>query len=118
MLNIQGLDPSASSTSQWKIPYLEGIVKESVESYSIISITETWLKPPINDAQLSIQGYNIHRSDRTKRERGGCCLYILESLTVSKELKFDNDFCEVICCIINKIKTIVFSVYRPDTTPG
>ena len=118
MLNIQGLDPSASSSLSWKVPYLDVLVNSSLQHYSVISITETHVKDQINDAQMNITGYNVYRSDRTSsKEKGGCCLYIQESLNVSNHSKYDDDYCEVVCCCIDTIKTLVFSVYRPAKTP-
>ena len=58
MLNIQGLDPSASSSLSWKVPYLDVLVNSSLQHYSVISITETHVKDQINDAQMNITGYN------------------------------------------------------------
>ena len=75
MLNIRGLDPSARSSQCWKVPYLENLVHQSIESYFFISITETWLIPAITKAQMEIHGYELFRSDRCDRERGGSCLY-------------------------------------------
>ena len=117
MWNIRGLDSSAASTLCWKLPYLEELVTESVESYSIISITETWFKPHLTDAQLDMNGYNIFRSDRIKRGRGGCCLYIKDSITVTDHYKYDDDHIQVVCCSLDQIKTLVFAVYRPGDTP-
>ena len=37
----------------------------------IIVVTETWLDASILDAEVQIQGYNIHRSDRNGCKRGG-----------------------------------------------
>ena len=117
MLNIEGLDPSASSSLRWKVPYLESLVTQSVESYAFISISETWLKPHVTDAQLHIEGFNIYRSDRINRERGGCCLYVQEKYSVSDHFKYDDNFCEVIACSMESSKTWIFSVYRPGNTP-
>ena len=117
MLNIEGLDVSASSSLRWKVPYLESLVNQSVESYAFISISETWLKPHITDAQLHLESYNLYRSDRCNRERGGCCLYIQEKYSVADHFKYDDDFCEVIGCSIDRSKTWLFSVYRPGNTP-
>ena len=117
MLNIQGMDCSATSTLQWKAPYLEEYVTNSAQWFAVISITETWLKPHLTNAQLSITGYELYRSDRLEREKGGCCLYIHETLPVSDHFKFDNNFCEVIVCVIESTKVLVFSVYTPGNTP-
>ena len=97
--------------------HFEEFVNQSVEWYPIISITETWLKPHVTDAQLHITGYNIYRSDRCHRGRGGSCLYIHESYIVSENFKFDNGYCEVVACVKDSAKSIIFSVYRPGDTP-
>ena len=117
LLNIQGCDASALSTLLWKLPFVEEFITDASESYSIISITETWLKPHISDAQVKLQNFNVYRSDRLNRERGGCCLYVKDNLIVSNELKFDGKFCGVVCCTIESTKSVVFSVYRPGDTP-
>ena len=117
MLNAYGFDPSAASSLSWKVPFIEDMVLQSAVSYSILSITETWLKPYITDAQLSIEGFNIFRSDRLNRDRGGCCLYIRQSLIVSDHFTYDDDYCQIIGCSIENLRTLVFSVYRPDNTP-
>ena len=117
MLNIRGLDPSARSSQCWKVPYLENLVHQSIESYFFISITETWLIPAITKAQMEIHGYELFRSDRCDRERGGSCLYIKEELIVSDHLTYDNDYCEVIACYVDTVKTLIVSVYRPGKTP-
>ena len=117
MLNIQGMDISASSSQKWKVPYIEEMVSHSLDSPSIISITETWVKPYMSQAQLAIHGYTLHRADRQNRERGGCCLYIKDQLNVSEEFNFDNDYCEVVGCLMVSIQSLVLCVYRPGSTP-
>ena len=117
MFNIRGRDTSAASSLCWKLPYLETVVNQATESYSIISITETWLKPHITDAQVQIKGFaEPYRSDRLKMGRGGCCLYIKKDITVSDSFKYDDIFCQVIGCSLDKLKTLVFSVYTPGDT--
>ena len=117
MFNIRGMDPSATSSLRWKLPYLDNLVHQSTKSYSFISITETWLKPFITDAQMEIDGYTIYRSDRFNKERGGCCLYIQDSYSVSDHFKYDDDFCEIIVCSVVNVKTLLFCVYRTGETP-
>ena len=91
---------------------------QAAVSYSIISITETWLKPHIKDAQVSIEGYSEpFRSDRRMRGRGGSCLYIKEDIIVSDSFKYDDDHCQIVGCSLDRLKTLVFSVYRPGDTP-
>ena len=116
MLNIQGMDPSARSRSKWKIPYLhENYVLEN-NYIPVIALSETWLKSYISDAQIAIPHYNIIRSDRKTRKRGGVLLYVHEDLPTCSELAYDNEICEAVMCTIESIKTIVISVYRPPDT--
>jgi len=46
-----------------------------VEDYELIGITETWATESVNDAELSMEGYNMFRKDRGTRG-GGLILYI------------------------------------------
>ena len=114
LLNIQGLIPTATSNSKWKIPYTSDTILNSEGiSCPFMSITETWTKSYIRDAQLHIENYNIYRSDRNMRSRGGAMLYIHESLPVSNSEIFDDATCEGVSCVLESIKFIVVSVYRP-----
>ena len=117
LLNIQGMTPSATSESRWKLPYfIEKHLLESNFIIPIIAITESWLKPYITDAQVSLPKYNIIRSDRINRERGGTVLYIQEDFPACNIKSFDNDYCEVSICTIQSSKSIVACVYRPPDT--
>ena len=72
MLNIQGMDPSAHSTSETK---LKSFVEEHINTtVPIVALCETWLKDHISDAQISIPDYEIIREDRVNRSRGGVIL--------------------------------------------
>jgi len=50
-----------------------------VEDYELIGITETWATESVNDAELSMEGYNMFRKDRGTRG-GGLILYIKNNL--------------------------------------
>ena len=43
----------------------------SIESYDIVCIGETFLKPDNPNDDVNINGYNLIRSDRILRDRGG-----------------------------------------------
>ena len=109
MMNIQGMSPSATSESRWKLPYIIGKYFSSANPSDpripIMAYTESWLKPYISDAQISIPEYNILRSDRLKRPRGGAILYIHESLPISEAETLDNDHCNVIVCTLESTNT-------------
>ena len=114
MLNIQGMDPSPSSKSSWKIPYLQQLVDDSPEFIPFLSISETWLKGYMSDAQMTIKNYNIFRCDRKSRIRGGVALYIHNSITVDDFFHFDNKYCEAGVAHLKSSKTILAVFYRPQ----
>ena len=108
------MSPQASSDSRWKVPYLsETLLNSSRDTIPFISITESWLKGYIADAQLIIPNYSVYRCDRSKRIRGGALLYIHSSLLVSDVATFDDGICEVVICSIESLNMITASIYRP-----
>ena len=116
MVNIQGMSPSATSRSRWKIPFLkEEYILNSI-LLLIIAITETWLKPYITDAQIALPNYTSIRSDRINSDRGGTLLYIHDSLPISCVEKFDNDTCEAVICTLESCNAIIASIYRPPSS--
>ena len=48
----------------------------------IICVVETWLDPTIDDFEISIQGYCVHRVDRN-RHGGGVLVFIKDVFTCS-----------------------------------
>ena len=62
LLNAQSINPSAKSACSWKVPYLENIVRQKTQTAPLpfIAITETWLKPYVQDAQISLEDNFIH----------------------------------------------------------
>jgi exonuclease III len=116
ILNIQGMDPSAHSTSRHKLTNLK---EEHVNScVPIISLSETWLKPHITNAQINIPNYQIVRQDRLTRTRGGVLLYVHNHLPTSNIETFEDGTCEAVICSVKSINTIIASVYRPPNTPS
>ena len=101
VLNIQSMNPSASSDARWKIHGLRSFVEEELKKnhcLPFIAITETWLKTYIKDAQINIPNYNVKRSDRGKRKGGGVLLYSHVDVPISSYSKFDDGTCEVVFC--------------------
>jgi len=107
------MSPAAKSCSNWKIPYVQDLITSDNRTTPFLALTETWLKPHIEDSQIAIPGYNILRSDRTTRKGGGTALYIQEDLVVTKSKTFDDNYCEVVTCSIDSIKTVISCLYRP-----
>ena len=115
MLNIQGMTPSPSpgSKSYWKLPYLKELIDDSSDFIPFISLTETWVKRYISDAQLELSGYYLFCADRKSRGRGGAALYIHNSITVNEFWSFDNKFCEVGIAHLKSSSTAIVVLYRP-----
>ena len=111
MMNIEGVDPSAHSTSETK---LETFIEEHINnSVPIATFFESWLKNHISDAQVAIPDFEIIRQDRKNRPRGGVILYVHNSLPTSDVSTYDDDICEAVICTIKSINTKVASIYRP-----
>ena len=117
ILNIEGMTVDASSKCAYKIGYLRNFLRSYKGNIPIITITESWLKGYVSDAQVNIPSYTVHRSDRSLRRRGGCITYIHESIPVGETLRFDNKFCEVVVTPLEKVTTAVVNIYRPPNTP-
>ena len=47
-----------------------------------LCISETWLHAQLGDKEVSVEGYNIIRKDRTNKIGGGVCVYVKSSLTI------------------------------------
>ena len=86
LLNIQGITRDVNSSQYWKFSYLSNLVLTSPNTYLIIALTETWLKPYTTDAQIKINGYNVYRADRKHREHGGALLYVHQDISLSLKL--------------------------------
>ena len=73
----------------------------------MLGITETWLTDQHADAEVSIPGFCILRSDRKGREGGGVALYLREDITGEVLAQFDNGSCEMIIVMIHQLDTEV-----------
>ena len=49
----------------------------------IVAVCESWLSPSIIDAEVSLTGYSLYRSDRS-RSGGGVAVYVIDHLSVSQ----------------------------------
>ena len=115
LLNVQSLNPSARSSSRWKLPYIRNKVLQKTKHIPVpfIALTETWLKPYIHDAQLDLENYNISRCDRSTRVGGGVLLYSHDSIPITNLQTFDDQTCQVLLCTCESSKVIVCVLYRP-----
>ena len=113
LLNIQGFTPDANSVQYWKRDYLSNYILNSNLFYPLIALTETWIDPHHEDAQIHMKNYNILRSDRLNRERGGALLYVHETIIVTCTETYDDGICQAILFKSSPIKLLVACIYKP-----
>ena len=73
-LNVQSL-----------VPKLEQIAIE-YHGYDLMSFTESWLNPSINDEKVNIPTYTSFRNDRADRVGGGVIVYVKENVNCTQRL--------------------------------
>ena len=119
MLNIQSMNPGATSNSRWKVHDLRGLIEEERHvnhELPFVALSETWLKSYISDAQISIPGYNVTRCDRVGRVGGGVLLYSRSELAISSVATYDDGVCQVLSAYFEAANTCIINVYRPPGT--
>ena len=104
---------------RWKIPFIEEhiIREENALPTPFLAITESWLKPYMTDAQISLSGYNCLRADRPDRKGGGCLLYVTESLLVTDPFEYSDKYCNLLYCCIGGMDALTAVIYRPPDAP-
>ena len=113
------MNPSLRSKSSWKIERLKEEVKtinKDKLKIPFIAISESWLKPHIEDAQIEINNYNIFRADRKKSKNGGSLVYIHNEILIEETDTFDDDVCSAVICSSKRWRCIIASVYRPPSS--
>ena len=99
-----------------------GMIKELAieENAQIISLTESHLSDDFHEAEVTIEGYNVFRKDRTNnRRRGGVITYLKSNLAITaQELTSGSiGLIEYQCIYIKKPNILLMNVYRsPDST--
>ena len=53
------------------------------KDYDIIAVVETWAHSGIGDAELTTEGFDMHRADRKGKRGGGVVIYVKETLMSS-----------------------------------
>ena len=120
LLNGQSVSPAATSTSRWKIPFIQKMVADEECPPPFIAITESWLKGYITDAQVHMENYQVLRSDRPDRVGGGCLLYVHDQLVITQSNHYEDRNNNMITCYIKSCNTLFAVLYRPPgkDTPG
>ena len=81
----------------------------------VICVVESWLDSSIEDVEISIQGYQIVRLDRT-RHGGGLVIYVNSLFTCSDLYKGSPDFGFITVCLTTNVNYPNFYLslfYRP-----
>ena len=60
----------------------------SINRLKIAVVTESWFSEEIEDSQVLIGGYVIHRRDRMNCRGGGVCVYVSKHLPTRR--RFDR----------------------------
>ena len=113
------MNPGIKSRSFWKISRIQEILSEiKRQGYIVpfIAIVESWLKPHISDAQLSIEDYQVFRADRIKSKNGGSLLYIYKSIPIDDYGSFDDNTCNGLICLSRRYQCFMVSLYRPPNS--
>ena len=73
--NIRGIYPKCNKT---KKDYIYDLAE--IERSDYIILTESHLNSEINDCEVALDGFQIHRCDRTGRTHGGVMMYTKNNL--------------------------------------
>jgi Endonuclease-reverse transcriptase len=89
------------------------------EKPDVLAITESWAHKLVNDAELSIAGYQMFRRDRVDKMGGGVLLYILNNIEAKERaISKINNFKEFLCCdlMLAESKLTLLLCYRPPNS--
>ena len=67
----------------------------SQQASTILTLSETWLSEEISDASVAIEGYSIHRKDRTSHG-GGVAAYVPSHLKIRRRIDLEVSEVEVL----------------------
>ena len=122
IFNVRGLAPRTVPT---KVPFIKDILQDSNQLF--IALSETWLNEHL-DAELKIEGYDIFRSDRIRKQRrrrgrdsGGVAVFLREDLVTTAEpiITYSNGVVEILGIHLKKENLVILAMYRqPDDVAG
>ena len=78
-----------------------------------VGLVETFLNDQILDSEITMEGFNLIRSDRLGRLGGGVCFYINNSVGYKVLLSYSNSICEVLIVQTYKPDAVLVNMYRP-----
>ena len=92
--------------------YLQDQVVNTDYPIMAVALTETWWDGRVADAEVTIPGYSLYRSDREFRTGGGSALFINSSLIVTRTLTWGDEYNNVTAVYISSGHTVIASIYR------
>ena len=110
-MNIRGL---ALISSKAKVSILEDTLEK--DNSIGIMLTETWLSDEISDAEIQMENFEIFRSDRISRQRGGAAIYLRKELHSKVFNAFSNSVVETLIVTCKTLKIVFVCAYRPPST--
>ena len=81
------------------------------------AVTETWWREEYSDAQLSIEGFHLIRSDRKKRRGGGCALYVNSAIPIHDQFTYTDESNSAALAYVKESHTVIGVVYRAPNSP-
>ena len=110
LLNIRGLVSKMDN-----VRYLLFDCKDDVD---FMCINESFCDETISNDDISLEGFNIERNDRT-RSGGGVVLYISDRFRYTRRVEYEYNDLEVICLQVHlqfQKDIFVIGLYRPPST--
>ena len=112
--NINGIQ---SRSQRQKINLLKDLAEK--QNAIAITITESHLKPAIENSEVHIENFTIFRSDRQERNKGGVINYLRDDIALNTKqiLAYSNKFVEILALQLESQNTLLVTIYRPPQCP-
>ena len=82
-----------------------------MDGANILALTESHLSEEIMDCEIKINGFDLHRADRTWTSHGGVIIYTKSELKAIKLCEWKNAQCEFIAVLVKDIKCLILCLY-------
>ena len=109
--NVDGLYTFRNKT---KVKFLEELCTS--QNISFICVCESHLNPTIRDAEVKMNGFVLHRTDRSGgRRKGGVAVYVKECASWNAEvvISYSNSVVEMLGIYIREQNLLIIIIYRP-----
>lgn len=81
----------------------------------MIGLTETWLHPGVNDAEITIHGFTLFRGDRATEKNifphGGVALYVKDTFSLDDIKCHSDGKCDFLCGTLTPLDINIIIVY-------